>query len=352
MVRHGAGSYPVLVGAGAFGQVRPLLDASHPSRQVIVIADANVAAALPSPVPGAWQLTFPAGEAQKTRAEWGRLTDELLSRRIGRDALLVAFGGGVTSDLAGFVAATYLRGIPWLAVPTSTLAMIDASVGGKTGVDTPLGKNLVGAFHPPIAVCCDPTVLRTLPDRHYREGLAEAVKHALILDAEYGRWIAGQQQALARRDLDVLTALIERSVRLKAAVVEADEHERGERAILNAGHTIAHALEQVSGYALPHGEAVAIGLVLETRLGEAMGVTAPGTSDRAAAWLRAAGLPVVPPRELSRAAILDAMQGDKKNRGGSVHAALLAEPGRIARNGDAWTHPLDVSLLGALLGGG
>jgi 3-dehydroquinate synthase len=342
----------VLVGAGAFGQVRPLLDASHPSRQLIVIADATVAAALPSPVPGAWQLTFPAGEAQKNRAEWGRLTDELLARRIGRDALLVSFGGGVASDLVGFVAATYLRGIPWLAVATSTLAMIDASVGGKTGVDTPAGKNLVGAFHPPIAVCCDPTLLRTLPDRNYREGLAEAVKHALILDANYGRWIAGQQEALARRDLDVLTTLIERSVRLKAAVVEADEHERGERAILNAGHTIAHALEQVSGYTLPHGEAVAIGLVLETRLGEAMGVTVPGTSDRAAAWLRAAGLPVAPPRGLSRAAILDAMQGDKKNRGGRVHAALLAEPGRIARNGSGWTHPLDVSLLGTLLGGG
>jgi 3-dehydroquinate synthase len=340
----------VLVGAGAFGQVRPLLDASHPARQLIVIADANVAAALPSPVPGAWQLTFPAGEAHKTREEWARLTDELLARRIGRDALLVAFGGGVASDLVGFVASTYLRGIPWLAVPTSTLAMIDASVGGKTGVDTSAGKNLVGAFHPPVAVCCDPTLLRTLPDRNYREGLAEAVKHALILDAEYGRWIAGQQDALARRDLDVLTALIERSVRLKAAVVEADEQERGERAILNAGHTIAHALEQVSGYTIPHGEAVAIGLVLESRLGEAMGVTAPGTSDRAAAWLRAVGLPVAPPRGLSREAILDAMRGDKKNRGGSVHGALLAEPGRVARNGEEWTHPLDAGLLGDLLG--
>ncbi len=228
--------------------------------------------------------------------------------------------------------------------------MIDASVGGKTGVDTPHGKNLVGAFHPPVAVCCDPTLLRTLSDRPYREGLAEAVKHALILDAEHGTWIAGQHDALARRDLEVLTTLIDHSVRLKASVVEADEHESGQRAILNAGHTIAHALEQVSAYAIPHGEAVAMGLVLESRLGEAMGVTAPGTSDRAAAWLRAVGLPVAPPPALSRAALLDAIQGDKKNRRGAVHAALLAEPGRVAQHGDEWTHPLDVRLLAALLG--
>jgi 3-dehydroquinate synthase len=350
MVRHRAGSYPVLVGAGSFGQVRALLDGSALGHRPVIIADAAVASLLPSPYAGAAQLTFASGESSKTRDEWARLTDELLTRRLGRDTVLVSFGGGVASDLTGFIAATYLRGVPWLAVPTSTLAMIDASVGGKTGVDTPHGKNLVGAFHPPVAVCCDPTLLRTLPDRPYREGLAEAVKHALILDAGHGAWIGGQRDALARRDLDVLTTLINHSVRLKASVVEADEHESGQRAILNAGHTIAHALEQVSAYAIPHGEAVAIGLVLETRLGEAMGVTTPGTSDRAAEWLRAVGLPVAPPHSLPREALLAAMQGDKKNRRGAVHGVLLAEPGRVARNGDGWTFPLDVGVLGTLLG--
>lgn len=339
----------MLVGAGAFGQVRALLESSCPEHHPLVIADAAVAAALPSPLPGATMLTFPGGEALKSRDEWARLSDELLARRLGRDTVLVSFGGGVTSDLVGFVAATYLRGVPWLAVATTTLAMIDASVGGKTGVNTPAGKNLVGAFHPPVAVCCDPMLLRTLPDRHYRDGFAEAVKHALILDQEYGRWISGQQDALVRRDLAVLTSLVEQSVSLKAAVVADDEREGGRRAILNAGHTIGHALEQASGYSLSHGEAVAIGLVLESRLGEAMGVTAPGTSDRAAEWLRAVGLPVAPPRELRPEAILLAMHADKKNRGGAVHAALLAEPGRMARDGAAWTHPLDLSLLGTLL---
>ncbi len=266
----------MLVGAGAFGQVRALLDATHPGHHAVVIADATVASLLPSPLPGALQLTFPSGEASKSRTEWARLTDELLSRHLGRDTVLVSFGGGVTSDLVGFVAATYLRGVPWLAVATSTLAMIDASVGGKTGVDTSAGKNLVGAFHPPLAVCCDPTLLRTLPDRPFREGLAEAVKHALITDASYGQWIEAHRDAIARRDLDALTTLIDRSVAIKAEVVMEDEHEQGRRASLNAGHTIAHALEQVSHYELPHGEAVAIGLVLESRLGEAMGITAPG----------------------------------------------------------------------------
>lgn len=339
----------MLVGAGAFGQVQALLDATCPGCHPVVIADAGVAALLPSPLPGTLQLTFPSGEASKSRAEWARLTDELLSRRLGRDTVLVAFGGGVTSDLVGFVAATYLRGVPWLAVATSTLAMIDASVGGKTGIDTPAGKNLVGAFHPPLAVCCDPTLLRTLPARAFREGLAEAVKHALITDAAYGQWIEGERDAIARRDLEVLTTLIDRSVAIKADVVMDDELERGRRASLNAGHTIAHALEQASQYTLPHGEAVAIGLVLETRLGESMGITAPGTSDRAAAWLRAVGLPVAPPPGLSRDAIMAAMQGDKKNRRGAVHAAFLAEPGRMALVGGEWTQAVDLRLLGELL---
>ncbi len=339
----------MLVGAGAFGQVRALLDATHPGHHAVVIADATVASLLPSPLPGALQLTFPSGEASKSRTEWARLTDELLSRHLGRDTVLVSFGGGVTSDLVGFVAATYLRGVPWLAVATSTLAMIDASVGGKTGVDTSAGKNLVGAFHPPLAVCCDPTLLRTLPDRPFREGLAEAVKHALITDASYGQWIEAHRDAIARRDLDALTTLIDRSVAIKAEVVMEDEHEQGRRASLNAGHTIAHALEQVSHYELPHGEAVAIGLVLESRLGEAMGITAPGTSDRAAAWLRAVGLPVAPPPGLSREAIMTAMQGDKKNRRGAVHAALFAEPGRMAVVGGEWTQALDLALLANLL---
>ncbi len=329
--------------------MRTLLETEFPSRQPVIIADATVAAALPSPLPDAVQLTFRGGEGSKTRDEWLRLTDALLERSFDRNTIIIAFGGGVTTDLAGFVAATYLRGVPWIAVPTTTLAMIDASVGGKTGVNTPAGKNLVGAFHPPAAVCCDPMLLRTLPDRAYREGLAEAVKHGLILDAEYGRWIASHRDAVARRDPATLTTLIERSVGIKADVVEQDEREGGRRAILNAGHTIAHALEQVSGYTLPHGEAVAIGLVLETRLGEAMGVTAPGTSNRAAEWLRAVGLPVAPPANVRAEPILLAMHADKKNRGGEIHAALIAEPGVPARDGEGWTHPIDLSLLATLL---
>jgi 3-dehydroquinate synthase len=237
------------------------------------------------------RLTFPAGEASKTRETWTRLTDALLEWGLDRQGAIVAVGGGVVGDLAGFVAATFLRGIPYAQVPTTLLAMLDASVGGKVGVDTPLGKNLVGGFHPPAIVVADPLTLLTLSDRTYRGGLAEAVKHGLIADAEYFGWIEGHVPQLLARDMDALTRLVSRSVEIKAQVVTEDEREGGRRAILNAGHTIAHGLEQESRYQLPHGEAVALGLIGECRIAERMGLAPAGLGARVLGVLRALGLP-------------------------------------------------------------
>jgi 3-dehydroquinate synthase len=263
----------------------------------------------------------------------------------GARPVVIAFGGGVTTDLAGFVAATFLRGVPWIAVPTTTLGMLDAAVGGKTGVDTSAGKNLVGAFHAPSAVLCDPATLRTLPERTFREGLAEAVKHAATLDAAYGDWIRVHATEVLARDLAALQVLIRRSVELKAAIVSGDEREEHRRAILNAGHTVAHGLERASNYAIPHGEAVAIGLVVETRVAERMGISAAGTADRVAVLLDALGLPTAVPAGIDRAAMVAAMGSDKKNRKGVIHAAMIADFGTMAIDGERYSQPFDSSAI-------
>ena len=334
---------------GALGRLPVLVPQLLPGRRVALIADRQVHSLYHS---GAWgpppwnaeSLTIEPGEKSKSRESWAALTDQLTERGFGRDAGVVALGGGVTGDLAGFVAATYMRGVPYLQVPTTVLAMLDASVGGKTGVDTPHGKNLVGAFHPPTAVIADPRTLTTLPEREYRAGLAEAVKHGLIADASYLTWIESNATTIGTRDLGALVHLIQRSVEIKAQVVSDDEREAGRRAILNAGHTVAHALEQSSGYLIPHGEAVALGLICECRLAEMLRLGEPGLSRRLAALLATLGLPIRLPAAIPRARILDSMARDKKNKKGEVHFALAAAAGEVHRP-DGWTTPVPIEQI-------
>jgi 3-dehydroquinate synthase len=338
-VRHALGTYPVYVEAGALGRLGELTTRHVPGRRLALVTDSTVRAlafgwgvALP---PVHLELVVPAGESSKSRERWGQLSDRLLSQQFGRDSALILLGGGVVGDLGGFVAATYLRGIPYLQVPTTLLAMLDASVGGKTGVDTPHGKNLIGAFHPPAAVVADPRVLATLPERDFRSGLAEAVKHGLIADRGYFDWIAESADRILAREPDTLAALVRRSVEIKAAVVSEDERETGRRAILNAGHTVAHALEAASGYALAHGEAVAIGLVTECRLAELLGLGAPGIAAQVAALLEQLALPTTLPG-LAPERLLEGMAADKKNRESRIRFALPVSIGTMAP-GEGWT---------------
>ena len=364
--------YQAVVGGGVLNALGAVCQRVAPAPRYAIISDDLVAQhwlpvaadAIAGAIRGARvsTTTFPAGESSKTRERWLQLTDWLLSEGAGRDTTVIALGGGVVGDLAGFVAATYLRGVPVIQVPTSLLAMVDASIGGKTGVDTPHGKNLVGAFHQPAAVVIDPLTLSTLPAAHVRAGIAEVVKHGAISDATYFReaasWGAGVNRAArsagtaesfdwtGESTLDVIT----RSVKTKADVVNADPHEKGRRQVLNAGHTVAHALERESGYALLHGEAVAIGLVLEAQLGEAAGVTAEGTADELRSALGGAGLPTALPPGANPTRLIDAMRVDKKSRGGNLAFALLASIGTPAGSDAAgWSIALEEKLVHEVL---
>lgn len=326
---------------GILSRLAELAQQHFPDRRIALIADAAVyklfeKGSLGPPTWSGATLQVSPGEASKTRESWARLSDELLEKGFGRDTGLISLGGGMVGDLTGFVAATYMRGVPYALAPTTLLAMVDASVGGKTGVNTTRGKNLIGAFHPPVAVIADPQTLATLSDREYRGGLAEAVKHGLIADQSYFEWIESAAEDILRRDPAALAYLVRRSVEIKAEVVSEDERESGRRAILNAGHTVAHALESAFDYRLSHGEAVALGLVAECALAERMGVAESGLSARVRALLERLGLPVRLPESLDYVAVLRRMSVDKKNRNTDIHCALASGVGRMHSAG-GWT---------------
>jgi 3-dehydroquinate synthase len=285
-------------------------------------------------------FTIDAGESNKTRQAWAGLTDQLLTNGYGRDSTIVALGGGVIGDLAGFVAATFMRGVPVVQIPTTLLAMIDASIGGKTGVDTPAGKNLVGVFHPPAGVFSDPQVLDTLPLSELRAGLAEAIKHGVIANEPYLHAVVGAASGLLApggTKSDSMVSLIVPSIEIKADIVSRDEREEGLRKVLNFGHTIGHAVELVSGYSLLHGEAVAIGMALESELAERIGIARTGTSATIIKALQTAGLPTKLPAGLEGSAVIEAMRSDKKGRSGSIRFALPLRIGAMAGADTGWT---------------
>jgi 3-dehydroquinate synthase len=265
----------------------------------------------------------------------------MLSEGFGRDTVVVALGGGVTGDLAGFVAATWMRGVPVVQVPTTVLAMVDSSVGGKTGVDTRDAKNAIGAFHHPSFVLADPELLTTLAPFQRNAGLSESVKIAAMRDERFFEWIARSAESLATGDLDALSELIRWSIALKAGVVAEDPLEKGLRAVLNFGHTVGHALESLSEYSLLHGEAVAQGMRLEARLGEMAGLTRPGTARQLDEVLRACELPEELDSDLSARRILEAASSDKKAREGSLRWSLPARIGVAASDPEGgWTHSI------------
>ena len=355
-----AGSYRVVIGAGLRHEfARHVADVARAHRYAVIsdshvaphYADALVRPFAPRGDPS--HHVVPAAQGHKTRDDWARLTDHLLDAGCGHDTTIVALGGGVVGDLAGFVAATFLRGVPVVQCPTSLLAMIDASIGGKTGVDTAAGKNLVGAFHPPAVVLADVETLRSLPEAHRRAGLAEAIKHGVVADAGYFERVEADLPALIAGEAGPTLECVTRSVEIKSEVVTSDTHEHGRRKILNFGHTLGHAVEQVSGYALLHGEAVAIGMVLEARLAERMGLADRGTTDAIARVVSRTGLPAQAPPSLAADEILRATKLDKKARAGAVEYALPTGVGTMAGADRGWAVPVDDALvMDLLLAGG
>ncbi len=268
---------------------------------------------------------LPPGERHKTLDSVHHLWDAFLAASLERGSTVAALGGGVIGDIAGFAAATYHRGVAWVVMPTTLLAMVDASLGGKTGIDLPQGKNLVGAFHPPALVRADTTTLQTLPEAELRAGLAEVVKHGVVGDpALFDLCMQGWETLSENWGLAV-----RRAIAVKVGVIQADPYEQGLRAVLNLGHTIGHAVEQASGFALRHGEAVAIGLALEAQLSERLGVAEPGLAEQIIVTLQGLGLPWRVPRGLDRAAILAAMAFDKKRAAGQVRFALPRKIGEV-----------------------
>jgi 3-dehydroquinate synthase len=340
------------VGSGAAGALDGLLPRG--CREVALVGDSSVMGLYGEPLARRLEalagtvhrLSFPPGEASKTRETKAVLEDRLLEAGATRGLCVVALGGGISLDLGGFLAATYLRGVDWIAVPTSLLAQVDAAVGGKTAVNTPRGKNLVGAFHQPAAIAIDPTYLSTLAPVEWRAGLAELVKTACVADAALFAWIEGEVVALgAPHVLD--ERFLERCVGIKADLVVADEREAGPRAYLNFGHTIGHALEKASAHALRHGEAVASGMVVEAELARRLCGLPDRDASRLVACLAALGLETRRP-SLPFAALAPFLGADKKRRAGRVGEVELALPRRIGEMAGAegaWTVAAPLALL-------
>ncbi len=327
-------AYDVRVGPGWHSRLGACFAAAGWSGRAVVVGDTHTS---PRFTPAVMQslraagvtvhdATLTAGEAHKTVATVHDLWRAFLAGRLERGDTVVAVGGGVVGDLSGFAAATWLRGIRWVGLPTSLLAMVDSSLGGKTGADLPEGKNLVGAFHPPALVLADSDALAALPDDEFRCGLAEVVKHGVIGDPEL---FAHCARGFAAVRAGNAAELASRAMAVKIRTIEQDPYERGVRAALNLGHTVGHAVEQASGFTLRHGEAVAIGLVVEARLSERLGLAARGLAECLETVLRGLGLPTAIPTALDRTAILAALQHDKKRAGGIVRFALPVRIGEV-----------------------
>jgi len=302
-------------------------------RPVLLVSDENVMplygdAAVHSLEAAGYQtekLSLPAGESHKTIQTVSSIWEAALAAGLERTSTIIALGGGVVSDLAGFAAATYMRGCNWVAVPTTVLAMVDASLGGKTGCDLPQGKNLAGAFYPPKAVLTDPHVLSTLPEREMLAGLAEVVKHGIISDPELFAMVSEGMDSIQNDLKNILC----RGIAVKAEIIEEDPYEKGVRAALNYGHTIGHAVEALSGYSLLHGEAVSIGMAAEARISEKLGISDEGLAEEIIAVLRGLGLPTAIPAEMNSTELVKQMRTDKKKSGGIVRFALPERIGKV-----------------------
>lgn len=350
------GDSRVLIAPGLLEEIPDRLVASGLRPAVyVIISDKTVdglygtrlAAAFDQAKTGARLLryAFEPGEASKTRETKAAIEDFMLANKCTRDSVVVALGGGVVGDLAGYVAATYMRGVPIIQIPTSTMAMIDSSVGGKTAVNVPAGKNLIGAFHQPQIIFADPEVLGTLSRREIAEGLAEAIKMGIIRDAELFKLMAANPLRIMGLDHSLLQEILYKAVMHKAQVVALDEKETGLRATLNFGHTIGHAIEAIVSPAMLHGECVSIGMVAEAELASRMGHLPREAISEIRACLQSYGLPVIPPKGLTVARMMEKIAVDKKNQGKTIRCTIITSVGTSIEH----PLPVDRELMEAVL---
>jgi 3-dehydroquinate synthase len=345
----GERSYPILIGPGLL-QDGSLLQSHIKARDVLVVTNETIAPLYLQTVTQTLgdrrisSVILPDGEEYKTLESYARILDALIQARMNRDAAVIALGGGVVGDMAGFAAASYQRGIDYIQIPTTLLAQVDSSVGGKTAVNHPQAKNMIGAFYQPRCVIADTATLSTLPDREYRAGIAEVVKYGLIYDANFFDWLESHVDALAAREDVAVMHAIKRSCEIKAAVVGIDEREHGLRAILNLGHTFAHAIETAMGYGTwLHGEAVAAGMVMATDMSTRLGWLPAADRDRARQLLTRFGLPVEAPR-IGAARGRELMGMDKKVLDRKLRLVLMRKLGQADIVGDYPADALDATL--------
>ena len=351
----GERSYDIQIGAGLLTRSE-LITRVLPHPRVAVVTNVTVAPLYLEPLRTSLhaskvevvQVVLPDGESHKNWDALERVFDALLTNRCDRQTTIIALGGGVVGDIAGFAAATYQRGIPFIQIPTTLLAQVDSSVGGKTGINHPLGKNMIGAFHQPLAVIADTDTLGTLPDRELRAGIAEVIKHGAIRDVVFFAWLEANMDRLLTRDSAALAHAVRRSVEIKAEIVTLDERESGPRALLNFGHTFGHAIETGAGYGeWLHGEAVAAGMVMAADLSCRLNRLGAADRDRLRALVRRAGLPAAPPPSLAPDRIRDLMRVDKKVRAGRIRLILLDRLGAASIVEDTPEQAVQATLAAA-----
>ena len=345
----GHSRYPISIGPGLLAN-RELLEARIRGRDLLIVTNETVAQLYLAKLTDTLaskrvaECILPDGEQHKTLQTAGWVFDALVAKKMNRDATVLALGGGVIGDIAGFAAACYQRGVGYVQIPTTLLAQVDSSVGGKTGVNHPGGKNLIGAFYQPLAVIADTDTLATLPDRELRAGLAEVIKYGCVWDPLLFDWLDNNIPKLLARDVDALTYAIARSCEIKATVVAKDEREQNLRAILNFGHTFAHAIEAATGYeTYLHGEAVGLGMLIAADVSHRLGLIDAAIQERVREILRKAGLPTAAPR-IGAVRALELMQMDKKVLAGTVRLVLLERLGRAIVTGDYSRAALDGAM--------
>ncbi len=345
-------AYDIIIAEDSLAIVEGHIKKNHPKKAVVIITDDNVKKLYIKKIEAAFAavspliISVPPGEQSKSREEKARIEDEMLSKGIGRNTVVVALGGGVVGDLAGFVASTYNRGVPVIQVPTTLLSMADSSVGGKTGINTKHGKNLIGTFFQPELVVIDPSFLKTLPEEEYLNGMCEIIKAALIRDSELFQSIEMNASLILKRDKETVMEILKKSILIKKEAVEKDEKEAGLRQTLNFGHTIGHAVEACSGYSIRHGYAVSIGMAAEARISSRIAGLKEEEKEKIILLLKKLSLPVNIPAGLSTDALKGSMSKDKKNTGKNPRFVLLEKIGKVKKEGSSYSSEVEDKIIG------